>query len=29
LPLDKLKPFLEQMKELDVLIKAQDDIDTA
>jgi 2-dehydro-3-deoxyphosphooctonate aldolase (KDO 8-P synthase) len=29
LPLDKLKPFLEQMKELDVLVKAQDDIDTA
>jgi 2-dehydro-3-deoxyphosphooctonate aldolase (KDO 8-P synthase) len=28
LPLDKLKPFLEQMKELDVLVKAQDDIDT-
>lgn len=29
LPLDKLKSFLEQMKELDVLVKAQDDIDTA
>jgi 2-dehydro-3-deoxyphosphooctonate aldolase (KDO 8-P synthase) len=29
LPLDKLEPFLKQMKALDVLIKAQEDIDTA
>jgi 2-dehydro-3-deoxyphosphooctonate aldolase (KDO 8-P synthase) len=28
LPLDKLEPFLQQMKALDVLVKAQEDIDT-